>query len=320
MASSVEAATTLTARTYSGLTITGTVGAVYAIQATTNVAQSNSWTCLNFLRLPATNHFWMDPTAISGGQRFYRAQLTAPTNLIFIPPGTFVMGSGSGETGRFADEGPQTRVTLTRGFFISRHEVTQGEYLSVMNTNPSFFMATNTTPYSVNLPVESVSWSDATNYCAKLTARELAAGTIPLGSKFRLPTEAEWEYACRSDVSSRFYYGPDICDPYSNLPQAAWYHDDDNIAPRAVEQLLANSWGLYDMSGNVWEWCQDWYASAYAGGEAIDPQGALTGTNRVERGGSWDFGPRYCRSACRSFDLPAGRFTDVGFRVVLSAP
>jgi formylglycine-generating enzyme required for sulfatase activity len=316
--SSIQAASGLALKTHSGLTITGAVGAVYAIQATTNVAQSNSWTCLTFVRLPATNHFWFDPSPNGGGQRFYRTELTFPSNMVFIPPGTFLMGSGPNESGRFTNEGPRVRVTLTKGFFIGEHEVTQQEYSSVMNVNPSFFTPTNSVSYNTNQPVETVMWSDATNYCGRLTLRERAAGRIPIGSRFRLPTEAEWEYACRADFSTRFNFGPDICPVnFGELPAYAWYKGNNDSQPRAIKQLAPNAWELYDMHGNVWEWCQDRFGT-YAGGEAIDPQGATTGTDRVLRGGSFAAEGRSCRSACRLNFLQTATNEKIGFRVVLS--
>src|SRR5262249_54881978 len=146
-----------------------------------------------------------DTTAHLSPFKFYTASLQSPpTNMVFIAPTTFTMGSPSTELDRDSNEGPQTIVTLTRGFWIGKYEVTQGEYLSVMNTNPSQF------PGAPTRPIPSVSWPDATNYCAKLTERELAAGRIPAGSRYRLPTEAEWECAARSGTTTRFSYGDDL--------------------------------------------------------------------------------------------------------------
>src|SRR5262249_49383971 len=145
------------------------------------------------------------------------------------------------------------------------YEVTQGEYLSLMNTNPSYF--TN----NLNRPVDSVSWLDATNYCARLTAQELAAGRIPPGSRFRLPTAAEWEYAARAGTATRFSYGDD--DPgLTDLINHAWFSNNSGIVTHPVGQKPPNPWGLYDMEGNVLEWTLDWYAP-YPGGYETDPQG-----------------------------------------------
>jgi formylglycine-generating enzyme required for sulfatase activity len=232
--------------------------------------------------------------------------------MLFIPPNTFTMGSPTNELHRQANEGPQTVVTLTHGFWIGKFEVTQAEYLSVMHTNPSFFVG------DLSRPVESVSWSDATNYCAKLTERELAAGHVPPGSRYRLPTEAEWECATRAGTTTRFSYGDDP--DYTNLTNYAWFILNSgfpsSLTNHPVGQKLPNPWGLYDMTGNVWEWCQDWLGDL-PGGAVIDPTGPPSNPMglKVTRGGSYDFDVTDCRSARRFFSV--GTDTDLGFRVVL---
>ena len=178
-----------------------------------------------------------------------------------------------------------------------------------MGRNPSSF------PAQTNRPVETVSWFDATNYCARRTQQDLAAGRIPPGSYYRLPSEAEWEYACRAGTTTRFYYGDDP--GYANLANYAWYVANSGNSTHPVNQKLPNAWGLYDIAGNVWEWCQDWYAPAYPGGRVTDPPGPDTGSNRVLRGGDWFSFAWYCRSASRSFTHPASAFSVIGFRVVL---
>src|SRR6185369_9899487 len=231
---------------YAGLSITGAVGAVYSVEYVTVLAQTNDWRCLTFLQLPATNYLWFDPTAPATGQRFYRAtQFNAPSNLAFIPPGTFRMGSPTNEPDRSIDEGPQTAVTISRGFWIGKYEVTQGEYLAVLGSNPSAFKG------DTNRPVDSVSWFNATNYCSKLTQRERAAGRIATNSVYQLPTEAEWEYASRAWTSTPFSYGDDP--NYTNLGQYSWYAGNSGGTTQPVGQKLPNPWGLYDTSGNVWE-------------------------------------------------------------------
>jgi formylglycine-generating enzyme required for sulfatase activity len=312
---------------YAGLSIRGAVGTVYSVEYVTDLAQTNDWRCLTFLQLPATNYRWVDSTAPATGQRFYRAvQFDAPTNLVFIPPGTFRMGSPTNEVGRDPipgiAEGPQTAVTISKGFWMGKYEVTQGEYLAVMGTNPSQFNGDQSggpPPFNQNYgtdltrPVERVTWFNATNYCGKLTQQERAAGRISANSVYRLPTEAEWEYACRAWTSTRFSYGDDP--GYTNLTQYAWY-GDINGATHPVGQKLPNPWGLYDMLGNIVEWCQDWYGP-YPGGIALDPQGPATGSTRVARGGLWFRPDTYCRSAWRN-GAPPDLTGAAGFRVVLA--
>jgi formylglycine-generating enzyme required for sulfatase activity len=291
--------------------ISGPLG-VYTVLGSTNLAL---WSVLG----PATNTLgsinFNDVTANLSPQKFYRALLQSPpTNMVFIPPNTFTMGSPTNEQDRSIFEGPQTTVTLTRGFWIGKYEVTQGEYLSIMNTNPSVF------PVDLSNPVSSVSWLDATNYCGKLTQRELAAGRIPAGSQYRLPTEAEWECAMRAGTSTRFSYGDDPT--YGSLTTYAWFASNSGLTAHPVGQKVPNPWGLYDMEGNVVEWCQDWFG-LLPGGVQTDPTGpASSGSGRkVIRGGAYDNSEQGCRSAAR-FLFPAGPFdtdTDLGFRVVLAA-
>jgi len=294
---------------YAGLSITGVVGTVYSVEYVTDLAQTNSWRCLEFLQPPASPYLWADKSAPATGKRFYRAAVfAAPTNLVFIPPGTFRMGSPSNEVDRGDNEGPQTAVTISRGFWMGEYEVTQGEYLAVTGSNPSGFTGDTN-------PVETVSWFDATNYCGKLTQRERAAGRIATNSVYRLPTAAEWGYACRAWTSPRFSYGDDP--GYTNLAQHAWYADNSGGTTHPVGQKLPNPWGLYDTAGNVWEWCLDWYAP-YPGGTGLDPQGPATGVDRVFRGGSW-IGPGFgSRSAERFHNLPTITLHNVGFRAVLA--
>ena len=308
-------------RLYAGLTITGAVGTVYQIQCVTDLAQTNTpsaWRCLEFLQLPASPYLWADKSAPATGQRFYRAVLTeAPTNMVFIPPGTFRMGSPLDEVDASSSEVPQTAVTISRGFWMGKYEVMQGEYLAVMSRNPSEFSTNNGYAEDLSRPVETVSWFDATNYCATLTQRERGAGRITTNSVYRLPTEAEWEYACRAWTSDRrFSYGDDP--GYTNLTSYAWYGANSTNTTHPVGQKLPNPWGLYDIHGNVSEWCQDYWYGRYPGGLAVDPQGPETGSPRVIRGGDWYNVPWHYRSASRDNNYPELRAGFLGFRVLLA--
>ena len=314
---------------YAGLSITGAVGTVYQIQYVTDLAETNNasaWRCLEFLQLPASSYLWTDKSAPATARRFYRAvQAGVPTNMAFIPPGTFRMGSPTNEVDRLENEGAQTAVTISRGFWMGMHEVTQGEYESVMGSNPSWFNGDRTSVggpnygLDTNRPVESVNWYDATAYCAALTQRDRVVGRIPTNAVYRLPTEAEWEYACRGWTSTRFNHGDDP--GYTNLTAYAWYGDNSGGTTHPVGRKLPNPWGLYDMHGNVQEWCLDWWSETLPGGVIINPEGPATGLNRVVRGGSWSpwYGlASFCRSAYRVDGDPAGRPAYTGFRVLLS--
>jgi formylglycine-generating enzyme required for sulfatase activity len=297
-------------QTYAGLTLTGTVGTVYSIEYLTDLSQTSTWRCLEFLQPPATNYLWFDSSTPVSVRRFYRAVRTQiPTNMVFIPPGTFRMGSPTNEVDRSSDEGPQTAVIISRGFWMGQYLVTQGEYLALMGTNPSSFTG------DLSRPVETLTWYDATNYCWALTQQERSAALIPTNSIYRLPTEAEWEYACRAWTSTRFGYGDDP--GYLNLTNYAWFGGDSS-GTQPVGQKLPNLWGLYDMHGNASGWCQDWYGP-YAGGIALDPQGPATGIRRVYRGGNWALAPWYCHSATREQTGPETKGPYFGLRVVLAA-
>ncbi len=237
----------------------------------------------------------------------------SPTNatpLITIRPGTFTMGSPANEQDRSGDEGPQTIVTLTNMFFMGKFPVTQGEYLRVTGVNPSNFTS------DTNRPVERVSWNDATNYCAQLTAQELSAGRLPAGWVYRLPTEAEWEYACRAGTTTRFSFGDDAT--YTQLGSYAWYIGNGGGTTHPVGTKLPNPWGLYDLPGNVFEWCLDWYGTFYPGGSVTNPGGPGSGSDRVIRGGSWTDFDTFSRSAGRDHSGQATQIPSIGFRVVLA--
>jgi formylglycine-generating enzyme required for sulfatase activity len=233
------------------------------------------------------------------------SQIAAATGikLVLIPAGTFIMGSADDEADRGADESPQTRVTLTKDFYLGATDVTQGQYESVMGTNPSDFKSEGR-----DAPVEEVSWDDAMAFCQKLTERERTSGRLPEGYAFTLPTEAQWEYACRAGTTGAYATDP---------AETSWYDRNSGGTTHPVGAKLPNAWGLYDMTGNVYQWCADWYAKRYPGGEVTDPTGPDSGSVHVLRGGGWYYDRSYCRSAYRDFD-PGYRANFIGFRVALN--
>ena len=231
-------------------------------------------------------------------------------DMIWIEPGTFTMGSPSDELGRFDSE-VQHEVTLTQGYWMGKFEVTQVQYEAVMGTNPSNWKG-------ADLPVEQVTWYDAKEFCAKLTASEKAAGRLPEGYEYTLPTEAQWEYACRAGTTTALNSGKDLSDYWEcpEMDEVGWYGDNSDDKTHPVGQKKPNAWGLYDMHGNVREWCLDWYG-VYPTSAVTDPTGPVTGEKRVIRGGSWRHGANLCRSAARDYYGPSDYYFNRGFRVAL---
>jgi formylglycine-generating enzyme required for sulfatase activity len=215
-----------------------------------------------------------------------------------IEPGTFTMGSAPG-TGN-DDERPATRVTLTKPYWLGKTEVTQAQWRAVMGDNPSYFRG-------AERPVEQVRWSEAMEFCRLLTERERAAGRLPAGHIYTLPTEAQWEYACRAGTTG---------DYAGDLDAMAWYFDNAGLKTHPVAQKRPNAWGLHDMHGNVYEWTLD-APGAYPGGHVTDPAPAV-GRGRIFRGGSNGSIAAICRSALRWPEPGFGRWFDVGFRIALS--
>jgi formylglycine-generating enzyme required for sulfatase activity len=227
-----------------------------------------------------------------------------PDSMVWIAPGTFLMGSPTSDSEAKPDEFPQHEVTIAQGFWICKFEVTQQEYEDVMgvSNNRSLGKA------GPNAPVDSVSWFSATNYCGKLTEREQALGRLPTGYVYRLPTEAEWEYACRADTQTRYTFGDDL----EFLDNNVWWAGNGGSQPHPVGQKPPNAWGLFDMLGNVFEWCLDSY---------LPYPGSAAGTDsnlRNLRGGAFFCPLDVVRSACRNHaTVPETRSALVGFRAVL---
>jgi formylglycine-generating enzyme required for sulfatase activity len=211
-----------------------------------------------------------------------------------IPAGKFLM----------RDIGLQQEVLLTRPFHLGFYPVTQREYERVIGRNPSHFKGDRH-------PVEQVSWEDAMAYIEGLNSiREERS----LGRSYRLPTESEWEYACRAGSASAYCFGEEE----SRLGDYAWYGSNSGYGTHPVGEKKPNAWGLHDMHGNVWEWCSDWY-SYYRQGTVSDPTGPMNGTGRVSRGGCWSSGAASCRSTFRYWHVPSSRIIGLGFRLALSS-
>ncbi len=244
----------------------------------------------------------------------------------WIPAGTFWMGSDEYDFDVPYDEKPRREVTMTRGFWMMETLVTQGQYLAVVGYNPSFYAGFSGYGYGLESPVENVSWDEAAEFANKLSAMEgvsesfVAEGEDEemegvgnkrsdyVGSKgWRLPTEAEWEYACRAGTTTS---------RYGDLDKIAWYNGNIGTRTFTVGQKQANAWGLYDTLGNLWEWCYDWFGSYEPADAATDPVGSVTGEKRVIRGGCYDNIASLVRAAQRDCESPMRRYDHIGFRLV----
>lgn len=228
--------------------------------------------------------------------------------MIKCPAGEFLMGSPKGEMGRDLKE-IQHKVILSDSFMIGKYEVTQKQYKAVMGKNPSKFK-------NDSQPVELVNWNDAKEFCEKLNTK--FSSSIPSGFKFDLPTEAQWEYACRAGTNSAFNNGKELTTEYKcdNLDEVGWYAKNSKFTTHPVGQKQPNSWGIYDMQGNVSEWCRD-YDGSFVEGEAKDPNGPEKGTDRVIKGGNYNVNAKFCRSAIRLNANPKTKDMKTGFRVAL---
>ncbi|MBF0145480.1 MAG: formylglycine-generating enzyme family protein [Magnetococcales bacterium] len=244
------------------------------------------WVCVLVFMIPGM--VWSEPAKTwtnSIGMEF-----------VLIPSGTFMMGEKRIPGGD--DDNPLHEVTLRTPFCLGKYEVTQSQWQAIMGDNPSAFKG-------ANRPVENVSWNDVHEFVKRLNMKEETGN-------YRLPTEAEWEYAARAGTTGRFSWGAEEL-----TVLYAWYHENSEKETHPVGQKLPNAWGLYDMAGNVWEWCQDWYARGYDHTPGSDPTGPISGVTRVYRGGSWIGDPPFVRHANRSRLGPGRRNGDVGFRLVM---
>jgi formylglycine-generating enzyme required for sulfatase activity len=240
---------------------------------------------------------------------------TVQLQMLWVEPGTFTMGSPTTEAGRSTNE-TEHNVTLTKGFYLGKYEVTQAQYEAVMTGNTDSLSATPS-QYGGNAdrPVEKVSWADAQIFLTRLNAQQ--SGNIPAGWAYVLPTESQWEYACRAGTSTTYSWGNDINSSRANYNWDGGANDGNDFKQtRDVGQYAANPWGFFDMNGNVWEWTADWYQAAYpTGNPVVDPTGSASGSDRVLRGGSWYNGGTFLRSAQRYNLTPSTRYHNLGFRV-----
>lgn len=275
--------------------------------------------------VPAGAGLGFEPPGIDGAEpaAFFTAGLWVgeTPGLLPLPAGEYAIGSPGSQPGRLSTEGPITRVKLTRTVYMGAHEVTQAQYLAVMGTNPSYFTGNR------QRPVERVRWTDARDFCARLTRLQREGGILPSGWEYRLPTESEWEVACRAGTSTAFSSGESLLVGMENFdgryPYLEGVGTSHNPAanvfwrPLPVGSYRANAWGFHDLHGNVREWCVDRWSEELMGGTVVDPAGPPEGSGRVVRGGGWYSPATGCRSAFRSHLPESYSGNEVGFRVVL---
>ncbi len=237
----------------------------------------------------------------------------------WIPPGMFQMGSPDAEKGRQRNEGPRHRVTISQGYWLADTPCTQAQWLAVMGKNPSYFQSGG----SLNCPVEQVSWKEVVDFCQKLTEQARNKGLLEAEAVFRLPTEAEWEYACRAGTDTAFNDGSDCTKPVGKdqaLDRLGWFDKNSDEKTHPVREKAANAWGLYDMHGTVWEWCLDGLRNYKVTPETNALGSTEESARRALRGGGcWSFA-WYCRAAYRDGFDPGLRIHSVGFRLASGQP
>lgn len=301
------------------LTLSGPEGQKYSIETSTEIGPNAKWKPLTTVTLGKTPSLALDIEGKGAGTRFFRTSLIPesdpvpnpnPERLVWIPSGTFIMGSPPDELNRDTDEQPLTQVTFNRGFWMDKFEVTQKEYVEIMGHNPSRFKPGD------NRPVDNVTWDWAMEYCEKLTQREREAGRLPEGFVYRLPTEAEWEYACRAGTTTRYSFGTDP--DFTLFNDYAWHLNNSNNQTHDVGTKLPNPWGIYGLHGGVYEWCLGWHVF-YPGGSVTDYI-SPPGQDHVLRGGAWSDFPMNGRAAERHWFGLNLSYGNIGFRVILADP
>ena len=250
----------------------------------------------------STSAVWKDTLTLSAGSSVTVTLGTNHWTVRWVPPGRFMMGSPVDEANRDKDE-VQHEVEFSRGFFMAETECTQAQWEGILSTNPSHGKAPNQ-------PVNQVNWKEAHDYCGALTRLHRSQGLIPEGWEWDLPTEAQWEYACRAGTTGAFA---------GELSSLAWIESNSDGKAHAVKTRQPNAWGLHDLHGNAWEWCRDWYGD-YSTTALKDPLGPSAGSFRCYRGGSRIYGARRARSAIRGAMTPEMRGDYLGFRPVLLPP
>ena len=348
-----------------------TGGATLSYQWYSNTTNSNSG---GTVITSATSASFTIPTTLTAGTYYYFCEVSAtggasparssaatvtvvvPIEMVWIPAGTFMMGSPDGtggdngseaEPGRWDGYETLHQVTLTSGFYMSNCQVTQEQYEAVMGYNPSYFTTDNGYPPATGetqgrRPVECVSWYDAIEFCNALSEQEgltpyydidkmqedpnntneydpykWLITTNSAANGYRLPTEAQWEYACRAETTTAFNNGNNNYEDTEQVDEVAWYYYNSDYMTHEVGKKAANVWGLYDMHGNVWEWCWDWWEYNLGTEESTDPTGMSAGSFRVIRGGSWSDDAQSLRSAYRYYhDYPSSRGSGIGFRLL----
>ena len=274
--------------------------AVAAVSNANDVMQDNASTSSTATSQSSTTTGYTTGSSVVSGSNVISIPVKngITIDMVKVEAGTFMMGATSEMQDPFDDEKPVHQVTLTNDYYMGKYEVTQALWQAVMGSNPSKFKGDD-------FPVEQVSWNDCQEFISKLN--------YLTGKKFRLPTEAEWEYAARGGKKSRGYQYSGS----SNISDVAWYTDNNGSNTRPVGTKQSNELGLYDMTGNVWEWCQDWYGS-YVNSSQTNPTGAVSGSYHVRRGGSWNYVARNCRLSQRHNGIPDFRIYYLGLRLVLS--